>query len=407
MEKFLNPFRPGAGHPPPHLAGRRGEKEEFKKLLTQEVILQNLIITGLRGIGKTVLLDELKPTAMSQKWLWVGSDLSESASVNESKIAQKLLSDLSVSTSGIVIPDSDSNLGFSIGQNKKTLTYSDLEVLYAKHPGLVSDKLKFVLEYVWSCLKNTGTKGIIFAYDEAQTISDHNRQKEFPLSVLLEIFQSVQRKGIPFMLVLAGLPTLHGNLVAARTYSERMFSVLELKRLDSKDSEDAILTPIRKDKCPVTFTPETVKQIIGESHGYPYFLQFISRELFDVFIQQIEVTGKIMPIGMDGIIKKLDKDFFSARWARTTDRQRQLLSIAANLPNSNDEFTILEITEASKKTKHQFGASHVNQIFTALTRDGLIYQPRRGRYSFAVPLLGKFILRQEIESQREKQMALL
>ena len=69
MTKFQNPFKPGAGHKPPYLAGRELEKTEFKKLLEQQVILQNMIITGLRGVGKTVLLEELKPIAMTQKWI--------------------------------------------------------------------------------------------------------------------------------------------------------------------------------------------------------------------------------------------------------------------------------------------------------------------------------------------------
>src|ERR1017187_2530088 len=94
--KVSNPFRPGAGHAPPYLAGRDAEKQEFKKLLGQEVILSNFLLTGLRGVGKTVLLEELKPLAMKEKWLWVGTDLSEASSVSEMTIVQRLLSDLSV-----------------------------------------------------------------------------------------------------------------------------------------------------------------------------------------------------------------------------------------------------------------------------------------------------------------------
>src|SRR5882724_2635946 len=106
MTKFQNPFKPGAGHKPPYLAGRELEKTEFKKLLEQQVILQNMIITGLRGVGKTVLLEELKPIAMTQKWIWVGTDLSETSSVSEETIVQRLFADLSVVTSAITIRES-------------------------------------------------------------------------------------------------------------------------------------------------------------------------------------------------------------------------------------------------------------------------------------------------------------
>src|SRR5258708_21624711 len=92
-KSFANPFRPGAGHMPPYLAGRQKEKEEFLRLLKQEVVLENMVLTGLRGVGKTVLLDTLKPLAIQQGWLWVGTDLSESTSISENRVALRLITD--------------------------------------------------------------------------------------------------------------------------------------------------------------------------------------------------------------------------------------------------------------------------------------------------------------------------
>ena len=98
---FKNPFKPGAGHMPPYLAGRESEKREFLKLLQQDVILDNMILTGLRGVGKTVLLETLKPIAVDQDWFWVGTDASKSTSVSESSLTNRLLADLAVITSSI------------------------------------------------------------------------------------------------------------------------------------------------------------------------------------------------------------------------------------------------------------------------------------------------------------------
>ena len=81
--EFKNPYRPGAGHMPPYLAGRQREYAEFDRLLAQEEIFENLVLTGLRGVGKTVLLETFKPRAMSRGWLWATADLSESASISE------------------------------------------------------------------------------------------------------------------------------------------------------------------------------------------------------------------------------------------------------------------------------------------------------------------------------------
>ena len=98
-----NPFRPVAGHMPPYLAGREHETQEFERLLGQDVILENLVLTGLRGVGKTVLLDTFKPLAIQHGWLWVGTDLSEATSITEERIALRLITDLSVITSSITV----------------------------------------------------------------------------------------------------------------------------------------------------------------------------------------------------------------------------------------------------------------------------------------------------------------
>ena len=91
VRPFKNPFRPGAGHMPPYLAGRTEHTHEFEKLLQQDVVLENLVLTGLRGTGKTVLLDRFKPLAIKEGWKWVGTDLSESTSLSEERIALRLI----------------------------------------------------------------------------------------------------------------------------------------------------------------------------------------------------------------------------------------------------------------------------------------------------------------------------
>src|SRR5207247_6605920 len=134
------------------------------------------------------------------------------------------------------------------------LTYELLRLAYTTTPGLVADKLKAVLELTWASMMEQTCRGVVFGYDEAQNLSDHGAKYQFPLSLMLEVFQSIQRKGIPFMLVFTGLPTLLARLIDARTYSERMFHVLILDRLDEDDSRTAITKPIEDAKCPVKFS---------------------------------------------------------------------------------------------------------------------------------------------------------
>ena len=396
---FKNPFRPGAGHMPPYLAGRKSEIEEFLRLLEQETILENLILTGLRGVGKTVLLETFKPLAIQAGWMWVGTDLSESTSISEQNMATRLLTDLSVVTSNITLtsevvrPAGFAGLSDRI---ERKLTYQTLASLFNSAPGLVSDKLKHTLEFVWSSLSSSSKKGVIFAYDEAQNLSDHSPKEQFPLSLLLDVFQSLQRKDIPFMLVLTGLPTLFPKLVESRTFSERMFHQIFLRRLNDGDSRDAILKPITEAACPVTLNDASVQTIVKVSGGYPYFIQFICREVYDAFLQKIRI-GEQARVPTEEIMRKLDTDFFAGRWARATDRQRELLTVIASLENSDAEFTVQELVEKSKAALEKpFSSSHANQMLASLSENGLVYKNRHGRYSFAVPLLGQFILRQAV-----------
>jgi len=395
---FKNPYRPGAGHMPPYLAGREREYQEFDRLLEQDQILENLVLTGLRGVGKTVLLETFKPRAGEKGWLWATADLSESASISEAALAERLLADLALITSSATVadPTARQEVGFTASAKPKEvpLSHAVLVGVYNSTPGLTADKIKATLEFAWEHLREQGHHRVIFAYDEAQNLSDHASKEQFPLSVLLDVFQSIQSKGIPFMLILAGLPTLFPKLVDARTYAERMFRVMTLTRLSDDESREAILKPIEVAGCPVKLAPNSVELIIYESAGYPYFIQFIGREVYDVFIRQHADAEEQKGVPVEAIQRKLDADFFAGRWARITDRQRELLWVVAHLERPDEEFTILELKEKARELLPKaFSASHANQMLASLAEKGMIYKNRLGKYSFAVPLLGRFITR--------------
>ncbi len=395
FEKFANPYRPGAGHMPRYLAGRESEIEEFARLLRQDIVLQSLVLTGLRGVGKTVLLETFKPIALSAGWVWVGTDLSESATLSEINVVVRLLTDLSVATRSFgIVPEAGHDDSETPGLAHRVLDYQALQDQFHNTPGLSSDKLKRVLQEVWKVLRHTGKRGIIFAYDEAQNLSDHAAKEEYPLSLLLDVFQSIQRQEIPFMLALTGLPTLFPKLVEARTYAERMFHVISLNSLDPVATRQAILKPIADAKCPVQFESASVETIADMSAGYPYFIQYVCRECFDIWVSDAASGHALAPIPMDEITRKLDADFFAGRWSRATDRQRDLLWAIAKLDNSDSEFTVQDIVESSQRVLSKaFSPSHVNQMLASLGDAGLVYKNRWAKYSLAVPLLDRFILR--------------
>ena len=384
-----NPYTPGAGHSPPYLAGREEEIQAFQKHLQQQQIMRNVVLTGLRGTGKTVLMeDKYKPLAQQEGWVWVGSDFSESSFLTEGNLCMRLFTDLAVFTSCLSVQTSGT-LGFKPNPREERLTLEFYLDYWEKQPGLTADKLKSTLEYVWRIVEQTQKRGVVFAYDEAQVVRDREEKDQYPLAVLLETFQSLQRKGVRFLLLLTGLPTLFPKLVESRTYAERMFTVQELGRLSPQASRQAIERPLQGSTW--RFTEDAIRDILRTSDGYPYFVQYICRETLDHVI----ADPRDLTIPMEAIVRKLDSDFFAGRWESVTDRQRELLHCIAHLENAEQEFTIGEIVEASKLRRHgkPFTAGDVSQILPRLIEKGLVYKNRVGKYCFAVPLFAGFIRR--------------
>ena len=384
---------------PPYLAGRTQEQDVFRRLLKQTVITENLILTGLRGVGKTVLLEHFRPIAIQQGWLWTGDDFTEQASLNEDRIATRILTDLSVMLSQIFIKThTEMPLGF-VGKpaaKQRPLGYKDLEDIYTNAPGMVSDKLKFLLREVGKMISGTAVKGIVFAYDEAQLLSDHAAKDQYPLSLVLDVFQSIQKSpgGLPFMLVLTGLPTLQQKLTTARTYSGRMFEPLFLDGLTNDEASQAITVPTKRADCPVHFTPETVSRIVNMSGGYPYYIQFICREIYDIYLSHV-VAGTQPNIPESEILRKLDQNFFLNQWDLASDAQKTFLNVVSQLENSEEEFTAQDIVMQSRKfLPKPYSGSSVTQYLSRLCEAGMIYKNRRAKYQLAVPLLSRFIKRQ-------------
>ena len=407
-----NPFKPGAGHSPPHLAGREDEIAQFGKLLEQRLIILNVVLTGLRGVGKTVLMDDVyKPLAIEKNWVWVGSDFSESAFVDEYSLCLRLLTDLSLFTSELTVKVSARVLGLkSDAIHEERLTFDFLTDYFERQNGLVADKLQNTLELCWSAIEKSGKNGILFAYDEAQVVQDRREKDQYPLAAMLQVFQSVQRKGMRYMLLLTGLPTLFPKLVESRTYAERMFVVQEIGKLSRKSCLAAIEKPLESNL--IKFTPASIEAIVDESKCYPYFIQYICREAYDYFktwyVQR--PNHPIAPIPIKTLVRKLESDFFAGRWSRATDRQRELLLCVSHLAHAAEEFTVNEIATTSKSVATAFNfkpfkKGDIGQLLPKLVESGFIYKTRHGKYSLAVPLFDEFIKRQfELKQKNEPSL---
>jgi hypothetical protein len=402
MKPIQNPFQPGSGHFPPYLAGRENEIKRFKQLFEKREVFNNIVIAGPKGVGKTVLLDRFRAIASEKGWLWCGKEMSESASVSEENLAKKIMNDLAIYTSSIVIKSKISpSFEWRKGVISQILGYRELEEIFEEVPGLVSDKLKTLLGIVWEVMKkDTQYRGIVFAYDNVQKLQDHAKEGQYPLSVLLDVFHSLQKRDIPFKLLLAGLPTLYPRLDEAKADTDRMFERISLNQLNLKESRDAILRPMGKLlKGSKGFSTESVDKIFKISRGNPFFIQFICKEVYDIHRQQIQSGDMKFIVPEEEIMRKLDMDYFNGQWVALSERQRELLRVVSTLESSGGEFTVRDVAQQSRQLLDKpFGASQITQVFSVLSEKGILFRNRHGRYSFALPLFDQFIKRKTLDS---------
>lgn len=379
----FNPFRPGNGLLPPYLAGREEDIAIFEKSLNIALSLpQNLVISGLRGTGKTVFLMKLEEICRRKKWLFVRREFN-SQLCDERKFLFALLTDLATKIEGVSLIKKVKRKGIGFLASEEEVIGNDFaERILSEYAGPLGDRLEEILKGLHSEISGGGFNGLVFLYDEFHFIEDEKLPNSFPLSMLLEAFSHAQQKGLHYYLVLSGLPPLMTNLVEAKTYAERMFQARVFGRLEPEDSSKAITKPLENTN--LSLSEDLIEKLITETRGYPYFLQFYCFYLIDN-VPKRKINRKDFEKIYPFLLKRLDESFFMGRFSRTSDGERDLLSKVLDL---GDELDVLEIRNRIKKTR---GA--VNLVLNSLTGKGILYRVRRGKYSFALPLFREFLKR--------------
>ena len=388
-ERLINPFKPGNGIEPPYLAGRDEELRWFEKSLDTALVLpRNLVISGLRGTGKTVLLKEFGRLCKKKKWLFVQREFDERY-CNEQEFTSALLIDIVSKARGMPIKGkklTKQKIGFivteEIPENEDLLSH-----LLSQYSGLLIDRLESILRDLYSTFAESGFRGLVFMYDEFHTIRDKKIPGNFPLSTLLETFGHLQSKGCRYYLVLSGLPSLFSNLIEAKTYSERMFSVKELSSLSKEATINGIIKPLNL--VSRTFDSDLIDKLVEETSGYPYFIQFYGYYLVDM-IEKSHITirdfQKVCPL----LLRELDNSFFAGRFARASDSERNILIAMSRISGVS---TTAKIHQEIKNTKLKMTYDSLRMSLKRLEEKNLIYKKGRGIYDFTLPLFGKFILR--------------
>lgn len=391
-----NPFRPGMGLDPPYLADRQYQLQRFARFLGGfPEFPRNVRLTGLRGVGKTVLLQRYAALAEEAGWIVVRRELGENLS-NESAFGLALLDDcrqaLDRTSRRAAASRKASGAARSalelLGRLSVSLTgvgsISLRPPSSTPAPGpVLDDQLFAALEATCRTAVEAGRRGVVLCYDEAHLVRDSRNEHQYPLSALLSAVARAQREGVSVMLIVCGLPPLTDNLALAKSYSERMFQAEVLDALTPPEDLFAFIRPLTE--CHRAFEPGLGELVRADTNGFPFHIQFFGALIWDSLPVEEPMTCTHFLSLRPAILDALDHAFFDARLARTSRAERQLLwAIAADG----------EVATASAVRIRMGGDKNLsNRLVGRLIAKGLIYRPERSRLAFSVPMFGEYLRR--------------
>jgi hypothetical protein len=387
MDPIHNPFAPGAGCSPPELAGRstiRRDAEIRLQRLRLGKPAKSLILVGLRGVGKTVLLDQICRDADETGIQTVRIEAPEHRSL-PGLLAPSLRSALlRLSTREAAKSYAIRGLRALAGfVSKLKVTYSDIEVGldYDPEPGLADNgdlegDLTALLEQVGTAAKMADTALVIFI-DELQYVVE----KE--LAALIAALHRCSQEQLPVTLVGAGLPQLRGKMGEAKSYAERLFDFPVIGPLGPQDAADAIVRPAQSEGAQIEH--QAVDLIIEKSQGYPYFLQEWGKQTWDIAAES-PIRRHDVVRASDIAIAALDESFFRVRFDRLTPTEKKYLRAMAELgpgPHRSGD-----IAEELGRRVNSMGPTRAGLI-----AKGMIWSPTHGDTAFTVPLFDEFMKR--------------
>lgn len=387
MDPVRNPYAPGAGSPPPELAGRQDVIDNAQIALRRTAIgrpAKSPILVGLRGVGKTVLLVRIKQLAESEniRTIYVeaheGKTLPElllpgirqalfamSSIDNAKDKARRALRVLKSFVNGLKVSYNEIEIGLSIDPETGTADSGDME---ADLPELVMALAEAA---------SASSTAVAIFMDEMQYLSG----KEF--SSLIMSIHRINQNSLPVILIGAGLPQILSLAGNSKSYAERLFAYPVIGALTDEDAADAILNPARSEG--VEIEPEAIRQILQLTKRYPYFLQQWAYEAWNVakddIIRASDVTG-----ANGNAIANLDESFFKVRFERCTPSEKKYLRALAELGSgpfrSGDIADLLGVKSTS-----------VAPTRGNLIKKGMIYSPAHGDTEFTVPMFDEYMKR--------------
>jgi len=387
MDRITNPFAPGAGTPPPELAGRDELRETIRvaiERVRRGLPSKSILMVGLRGVGKTVLLDRMRDDAEATGIQTMRVEAPENRSLPALLAPQLRQALLRLSRNDQAKDLAQRALRGLAGFVKALkFKYQDIEVGldFDPEPGLadngdLENDLQALLEAVGAAAAKAGTALALFA-DELQYVPEDQ------LAALITALHRAAQRRLPVVLVGAGLPQLRGRMGRAKSYAERLFDFPEIGPLDSDAAKIAIVKPA--ESLGVKIEDDALRRIVEKTHRYPYFLQEWGKHTWDV--------ASISPIKRQDVdrasavaVAALDESFFRVRFDRLTLTEKQYLRAMAEIgPGPHRSGGIAD--ELARQV------TSLGPIRSQLIAKGMIWSPSHGDTAFTVPLFDEFMRR--------------
>lgn len=387
MDPVINPYAPGAGTPPPELAGRDALRENIRIAVKRMRIgnaAKSLILVGLRGVGKTVLLEQMRKDVESLGALTLRIEAPEDRSLPALLAPQLRTTLLGLSKVDAARDLARKSLRALAGFAKALkLKYGDIEVgvdLEAEaglaDNGDLETDLSVLLQQVGLAAKSANTILVMFI-DELQYV------QEDELSALISAMHRCAQEKLPLTLVAAGLPQLVGRAGKAKSYAERLFDYPEIGPLSNSEASIALTRPAAD--LDVRFQDTAVDEIFRCTFGYPYFLQEWGKHVWDL-APSSPITKADVERASDVALAALDENFFRVRFDRCTPAERRYLRAMAELgPGPHRSGDIAQTLSQKVIT--------LAPLRNRLIRKGMIWAPSHGDTAFTVPLFHDYLAR--------------
>ena len=387
MDPVRNPYAPGAGTPPPELVGR-DELRDRAQVAIERMRLgkpsKSLLLVGLRGVGKTVLLDDIRETAETRGIQTLRIEAPENRSLPALLAPQLRVALLKLSRSDRATDIARRGLRALAGFAKALkLKYADIEVGLDLDPepgladnGDLEQDLATLLETVGAAAQEAETPCMLFI-DELQYVPEEQ------LAALISGLHRCAQRSLPIGLLGAGLPQLRGRMGKAKSYAERLFDFPEIGALPNKEAALAITKPAEREG--VEITDDAIAAIVRETHGYPYFLQEWGKHAWDV-ASSSPITSKDIKVASASAVAALDESFFRVRFDRLTPGEKKYLRAMAELgPGPHRSGAIADCLEREVTT--------LGVMRNKIIAKGMIWSPNHGDTAFTVPLFDEFMRR--------------